>query len=47
VKHLYEWELFTPEVVAKLQSEGRSMADFTADWCLTCQWNFQRAMCTR
>jgi suppressor for copper-sensitivity B len=47
VKHLYEWEPFTPEAVAKLQSEGKTvMVDFTADWCLTCQWNFQRAINT-
>jgi suppressor for copper-sensitivity B len=48
VKHLYEWKPFTPEVVAKLQSEGKTvMVDFTADWCPTCQTNFHFAINTR
>jgi len=48
VKHLYEWKPFTPEVIAKLQSEGKTvMVDFTADWCLTCQSNFRFAINTR
>jgi suppressor for copper-sensitivity B len=47
-KHLYEWKPFTPEVVAKLQSEGKTvMVDFTADWCPTCQWNFKTVINTR
>src|SRR5262245_11074471 len=37
-KHLYEWEPFSKETVAKLQAEGKTvMVDFTADWCATCQ----------
>jgi suppressor for copper-sensitivity B len=48
VKHLYEWQPYTPDAIAKLQSEGKTvMVDFTADWCLTCQLNFRAAINTR
>lgn len=48
VKHLYEWQPFTPEAIAKLQGEGKTvMVDFTANWCLTCQANFKLAINTR
>jgi thiol:disulfide interchange protein len=47
-KHLYEWQPYAPDTIAKLQSEGKTvMVDFTADWCLTCQWNFKRAINTQ
>ena len=40
MKHLYEWQPYAPQEIAKLQSEGKTvMVDFTADWCLTCQLN--------
>lgn len=47
VRHLYEWKPFSPQTVAQLQSEGKTvMVDFTADWCLTCQVNFRTAINT-
>ncbi len=34
------WEKWSPEAVAKLQAEGRTIyVDFTARWCATCQTN--------
>ena len=34
------WEKWSPEAVAKLRSEGRTVyVDFTARWCATCQAN--------
>lgn len=34
------WEVWSPEAVAKLRSEGRIVyVDFTARWCATCQTN--------
>ncbi|MDX1947700.1 MAG: thioredoxin family protein [Pirellulaceae bacterium] len=48
VQHLYEWKPYSPETIAKLQAEGKTvMIDFTADWCLTCQYNFRTAINTR
>ncbi len=34
------WEPWSPEAVAKLRAEGRTLyVDFTARWCATCQTN--------
>ena len=34
------WEKWSPEAVAKLRAEGRTVyVDFTARWCATCQTN--------
>jgi thiol:disulfide interchange protein DsbD len=34
------WEPWSPEAVAKLRAEGRTVyVDFTARWCATCQTN--------
>jgi len=47
-RHLYSWQPYSPQTVAKLQSEGKTvMVDFTANWCLTCRWNFRNAINTR
>jgi thiol:disulfide interchange protein len=47
VKHLYEWQPYAPAEIARLQEAGKTvMVDFTAKWCLTCQWNFKRAINT-
>jgi len=40
-----DWQPWTPEAVAKAQSEGRPvLVDFTANWCLTCQVNKKLAI---
>jgi thiol:disulfide interchange protein len=47
-RHLYTWQSYSPETLARLQAEGKTvMVDFTANWCLTCRWNFRWAINTR
>lgn len=39
------WTSYSSQAIAKAQSEGRTvLLDFTANWCLTCQWNLQRSL---
>lgn len=48
VKELIEWQPYSAESLAKLQREGKTvLVDFTADWCLTCQYNTRTAINTR
>lgn len=48
VRHLYEWETYSPDRIVALQAEGKTvMVDFTAEWCPTCKFNFATAINTR
>lgn len=41
------WQPFSQASLAQLQSEGKTiLIDFTADWCLTCQYNGRTAINT-
>lgn len=42
------WEPFSEKRLAALRSEDRPVfVDFTAAWCITCQWNKQNVLTTR
>ena len=44
----YETEIWSPERVAELTSEGRAVfVDFTAEWCVTCQANKLQTLQTK
>ena len=46
-KEIVTWEPYTEARLAELQSEGKTvMLDFTADWCMTCQLNFNLVLDT-
>lgn len=41
------WQPYSKASLAQLQSEGKTvLVDFTADWCLTCQYNSRTAINT-
>jgi thiol:disulfide interchange protein len=44
---LFQWQPFTPDVLAKAQAEGKTvMIDFTAEWCPNCHYNWRVAINT-
>jgi thiol:disulfide interchange protein len=48
MQELIPWQPYSAEALAKLQADGKTvMIDFTADWCLTCQFNTRTAINTR
>ena len=47
-KNTYEWQPYSPALLAELRSQKRVVfIDFTADWCMTCKANKKLAIRTR
>jgi thiol:disulfide interchange protein len=43
-----EWQNFAPDLLAELKKKGQPVfIDFTAAWCITCQWNKKSVLETR
>jgi thiol:disulfide interchange protein len=41
------WQPWSPERVAEARTEGRAVfVDFTAAWCVTCQYNKRTTLAT-
>lgn len=48
IETVVAWEPFDEARLTQLQAEGKTvMIDFTADWCLTCKWNYHTAINTQ
>ena len=47
VPSILDWEPYSESRLAELQGDGRTvMVDFTADWCVNCQVNYEVALDT-